>query len=208
MLYCICLVSNHVHDLLEPAQPADLPRLMHWLNWYSARCFHRMLRRTGHFWERRSHRSGFDRDDHVRAAKRSAPSMAILGLLASRPVFFYRSSNDASSAHLSEDGLTQGPPAFLTLAETLDECSARDRNCCRQDRPETKTKPRDTSSWGSQRLPQLSRKRGPEPSEPPVRPGFGCQVTEPRCPPARAAVVPAWEQAQAPARAVVRGPSP
>ncbi|MBV8316921.1 MAG: hypothetical protein JOZ53_18435 [Planctomycetaceae bacterium] len=128
--------------------------------------------------------------------------------------FFYRSSNDASSARLSEDGLTQGPPAFLTLTQgppaflTLDECSARYRNFCRQDRPETKPKPRDTSGWGSQQLPQLSRERGPEPSEPPVPPGFGCPVTEPRCPQARAAVVPAWEQAQAPARAVVRGPSP
>ena len=66
-LYALCLMSNHVHYLLEPAQPADLPRLMHWLNWYSARCFNRLLRRTGHFWERRYHSSGFARDDHVRA---------------------------------------------------------------------------------------------------------------------------------------------
>jgi REP element-mobilizing transposase RayT len=106
-------MGNHVHDLLEPAQPAVLPRLMHWLNWYSALCFNRMLRRTGQSRERRYHRSGFARDDHVRADKRSAPSMAIPGLLGSRPAFFYRSSDDASSARLSEDGLTQGPPGLL-----------------------------------------------------------------------------------------------
>ena len=176
-------MSNHVHYLLEPAQTGQLPRLMHWLNWYSARCFNRMLRRTGHFWERRYHSSGFARDDHVRALNtlryiRGNPRAA--GIQTS---FFYRYSNYASYARLSEDGLTQWHPAFLTLAETLDECSARYRNFCRQYRPETKPKPRDTSGWGSQRLPQLSRRRGSEPPGSPVLPGFGCQVTAAPVPP-------------------------
>ncbi len=121
--------------------------------------------------------------------------------LASRPVFFYRYSNYASYARLSEDGLTQWHPAFLTLADTLDECSARYRNFCRQDRPEAKPQPRDTSGWGSQRLPQLPRRRGSKPPDSPVLPGFGCQVTAPRFPPDMAAVVHAWDQAQAPAGA-------
>ena len=99
-LYALCLISNHVHDLLEPAQPADLPRLMHWLNWYSARCFNRMLRRTGHFWERRYHGSGFARDDHVRALN---PLRSIHGNPRAAGIqtsFFYRYSNDASYARL------------------------------------------------------------------------------------------------------------
>jgi hypothetical protein len=28
---------------------------MHWLNWYTAMCFNRMMNRTGHFWEKRYH---------------------------------------------------------------------------------------------------------------------------------------------------------
>ena len=198
-LYALCLMSNHVHYLLEPAQPADLPRLMHWLNWYSARCFNRLLRRTGHFWERRYHSSGFARDDHVRALNTLRYIHGNPRAAGIQTSFFYRYSNYASYAHLSEDGLTQWHPAFLTLAETLDECSARYRNFCRQYRPESKPKPRDTSGWGSQRLPQLSRRRGSEPPDSPVLPGFGCQVTAPRFPPPpeMAAVVRAWEQAQA-----------
>ena len=31
-LYALCLMSNHVHYLLEPKQPQDLPKIMHWLN--------------------------------------------------------------------------------------------------------------------------------------------------------------------------------
>ena len=38
-LYALCIMSNHVHYLLEPAQPDDLPKIMHWLNWYTAMCF-------------------------------------------------------------------------------------------------------------------------------------------------------------------------
>jgi putative transposase len=42
-LYALCITSNHVHYLLEPVQPDDLPMVMHWLNWYTAMCFNRML---------------------------------------------------------------------------------------------------------------------------------------------------------------------
>jgi putative transposase len=35
-LFGICVMSNHVHYMIRPARPADMPRLMHWLNWYSA----------------------------------------------------------------------------------------------------------------------------------------------------------------------------
>jgi len=35
-LYGLCIMSNHVHYLLEPQEPNDLPKIMHWLNWYTA----------------------------------------------------------------------------------------------------------------------------------------------------------------------------
>ena len=52
-LYALCIMSNHVHYLLEPADPQDLPHIMHWLNWYTPMCSNRMLNRIGHFWEQR-----------------------------------------------------------------------------------------------------------------------------------------------------------
>ena len=36
-------MSNHIHYLIEPIQPDDLPKIMHFLNWYTAMCFNRML---------------------------------------------------------------------------------------------------------------------------------------------------------------------
>jgi len=35
-LYALCIMSNHVHYLLEPVEPEDLPKIMHWLNWSTA----------------------------------------------------------------------------------------------------------------------------------------------------------------------------
>ncbi len=65
-LYALCIMSNHGHYLLEPQQPEDLPKIMHWLNWYTAMCFNRMLNRTGHFWEKRYHSTGFPNTDYRR----------------------------------------------------------------------------------------------------------------------------------------------
>lgn len=66
-LYALCIMSNHVHYLIEPAQADDIPNIMHWLNWYTAMCFNRMLNRTGHFWEKRYHCTGFAANDTRRA---------------------------------------------------------------------------------------------------------------------------------------------
>lgn len=37
-LYALCIMSNHIHYLLEPAQPDGLPKIMHWY-WYTAMSF-------------------------------------------------------------------------------------------------------------------------------------------------------------------------
>ena len=51
-----------------------MPRLMHWLNWYSAMLLNRLLRRRGHFWERRYHAVAVpDRDTGQLAGERSCP---------------------------------------------------------------------------------------------------------------------------------------
>jgi putative transposase len=60
-------MSNHIHYLIEPAQPDDLPKIMHWLNWYTAMCFNRMLNPTGNFWEKRYFCDGFWPWDKERA---------------------------------------------------------------------------------------------------------------------------------------------
>ncbi len=38
-LHALCIMSNHVHYLLAPKEPHDLPRIMQWLNGFTAMGF-------------------------------------------------------------------------------------------------------------------------------------------------------------------------
>src|SRR5262249_6743218 len=88
-------------------------------------------------------------------------------------------------ARLTDDGLTQWHPVFLTLGETLAACSARYRAFCARYQPTAKH--HQPSRWGSRWLPQVARRRNALPyAEQPLLPGCGCQVTEPLFPPALA----------------------
>jgi putative transposase len=111
-LYALCIMSNHVHYLIGPKQPEDLPKIMHLLNWYTAMCFNRILKRTGHFWEKRYFAEGFPVDDKDRALNtlryiHGNPKAAKM-----RTTFFYEFSNYGSYEKLTNDGLTQWHPAF------------------------------------------------------------------------------------------------
>ena len=153
-LYALCIMSNHIHYLLEPAQPEDLPRIMHWLNWYTAMCFNRMLNRTGHFWEKRYHSTGFPNTDYRRALNTLRYIHANPKAANIQQGFFYDYSNYGSYERLTEDGLTQWHPAFMALGATLDICAAAYRKFCQRYKP----KPERRNHWGSQKLAGLRLK--------------------------------------------------
>ena len=149
-LYALCIMSNHVHYLIEPKQPEDLPKIMHFLNWYTAMCFNRMLKRTGHFWEKRYFAEGFPVDDKDRALNtlryiHGNPKAAKM-----RTTFFYEFSNYGSYEKLTNDGLTQWHPAFLQLGTTLEDCAQKYRGFCIRYQP--KSKPAKKCPWGSRLL--------------------------------------------------------
>ncbi|MBE9029019.1 transposase [filamentous cyanobacterium LEGE 11480] len=156
-LYGLCIMSNHVHYLLEPREPEDLPRLMHWLNWYTAMCFNRMLNRTGHFWEKRYHSTGFPNSDYRRALNTLRYIHGNPKVAAMQQGFFYDFSNYGIYDRLTEDGLTQWHPAFLALAASLELCAAAYRKFCRRYQP--KPKPPKRHRWGSKLLGKI-RARG------------------------------------------------
>ena len=156
-LYALCIMSNHIHYLLEPSQPEDLPKIMHWLNWYTAMCFNRMLKRTGHFWEKRYHSSGFEKTDYQRALNTLRYIHANPKAAKMQQGFFYDFSNYGIHDRLSDDGLTQWHPAFLSLGKSLDECAAKYRKFCRKYKPKAKSESR--YHWGSKLLPKVLKAR-------------------------------------------------
>ena len=156
-LYALCIMSNHIHYLLEPSIPEDLPKIMHWLNWYTAMCFNQMLNRTGHFWEKRYHSTGFENTDKKRALNTLRYIHANPKAANIQSGFFYDFSNYGTYDRLTDDGLTQWHPAFLSLGKTLDECAQNYRGFCRKYKSRPKSQRR--RRWGSRFLPKVKKKK-------------------------------------------------
>jgi len=154
-LYGICIMSNHVHYLIEPVNPEDLPKIMDCLNWYTAMCFNRMLNRTGHCWEKRYHSTGFPKNDFRRALNTLRYIHANPKAAGMQTGFFYDFSNYGCYERLSNDGISQWHPAFLSLAASLEECAADYRCFCQNYRP--KPKPEKHYFWGTKLLPKLKK---------------------------------------------------
>jgi len=155
-LYALCIMSNHVHYLMEPQQPEDLPKIMHWLNWYTAMSFNQMMNRTGHFWEKRYHSTGFPNTDTRRALNTLRYIHANPKAANMQQGWFYDFSNYGTYDRLTQDGLTQWHPAFLALGATLDLCVEAYRRLCKKYKP--KPKPERKRRWGSQKLAALRQK--------------------------------------------------
>ena len=155
-LYGLCIMSNHVHYLLEPLESEDLPRIMHWLNWYTAMCFNRILKRVGHFWEKRYHSTGFENTDKERALNTLRYIHANPKAAKINQGFFYDFSNYGIHERLSDDGLTQWHPAFLSLGNTIEECAEKYKGFCLRYKP--KAKAQQKSHWGSKLLAGISFK--------------------------------------------------
>lgn len=163
-LYALCIMSNHVHYLIEPGEPEELSKIMHWINWYTAMCFNRMLNRTGHFWEKRYHATGFANTDRKRALNtlryiHGNPKAANV-----QQGFFYDFSNYGTYDRLKQDGITQWHPVFFTLGRTLEECATKYRNFCQKYRP--KPKPETVNHWGSKLLVKMKVKGKPKKHSP------------------------------------------
>lgn len=157
-LYGLCVMSNHVHYLIEPQKAQDLPKIMHGLNWYTAMCFNRMLNRTGHFWEKRYHSTGFANSETRRALNTLRYIHANPKAAQMQAGFFYDFSNYGIHDRPGDDGITQWHPAFLSLGNTLDECAAKYRKFCQKYRPQPK--PETKNHWGSKLLAGLTAKKG------------------------------------------------
>jgi len=156
-LYCLCIMSNHIHYLIEPQKTEDIPKIMHYLNWFSAMCFNRMLNRTGHFWEKRYHSTSFSNSDLRRGLNTLRYIHANPQAAGMQKGFFYDFSNYGVYERLGDDGLTTWHPAFLALGENLTECSEKYRKFCYQYQPQEKKS--KGFHWGSKLLPKLARKK-------------------------------------------------
>ena len=120
--------------------------------------------RTGHFWEKRYHSTGFPNTDQCRALNTLRYIHANPKTAGMQQGFFYDFSNYGTHDRLSNDGITQWHPAFLQLGRNLEECAAKYRGFCRKYRPQSK--PQKKNHWGSRLLAGMKIKGKPKKSSP------------------------------------------
>ncbi len=156
-LYGLCVMSNHVHYLLKPQKPEDLPKIMHWINWFTAMCFNRLLNRTGHFWEKRYYSAGFPNTDYRRVLNTLRYIHANPKAANMQQGWFYDFSNYGIYDRLSQDGISQWHLAFLALGTTLEICAAAYRKFCKKYRPKPKAEKK--SYWGKKLLAGLKLRK-------------------------------------------------
>jgi putative transposase len=157
-LYAVCLMANHLHLLLHPDDASQLPRLMHWIGWYSAMALNRLSGRCGHFWEARYYATAIAPKDHRRVLNTLRYIHANPKAAGVRKGFYDPYSNYGHYGRLASDGISEWHPSFLQLAPTLKGCSKCYERFCQRYCHQSKGAPK--CHWGSRMLKRLVEASG------------------------------------------------
>jgi len=152
-LYGVCLMANHLHLLIRPDDASQLPRLMHWISWYSAMALNRLSGRCGHFWEVKYFATAIAPKDHRMALNTLRYIHANPMAAGIRKGFYDPYSNYGHYSRLECDGISEWHPSFLTLVPMLNGCSKRYERFCQQYRHYAKGSLK--CHWGSRMLKRL-----------------------------------------------------
>ncbi|MFA5356000.1 MAG: transposase [Candidatus Omnitrophota bacterium] len=63
-LFCYCLMPNHIHLILQPKQPENLPILMQGITQTYTTWFNKKYRKVGHLWQGRFKSMIIQKDDY------------------------------------------------------------------------------------------------------------------------------------------------
>ncbi len=117
-VYAYCLMTNHVHLLIDPGSDArNLSALMKCLAGRHSRRMNRVLERSGSMWEGRFHCSPIETDRYLLTCGRYIDLNPVRAALVSRPEDFKWSSYRAR-AGIEECGWLDPDPALMNLASS------------------------------------------------------------------------------------------
>jgi putative transposase len=114
-LFAYTLMSNHIHLLLEAPELDVLGRPLRWFMTETAKAFHRMRSRSGHFWERRYRACLVEEDLYALAALRYMDRNPVRAGLVEEPVS-YPWTSCAVYAIGARSELITLHPSYLSLS--------------------------------------------------------------------------------------------
>ena len=113
-LFGYTLMSNHIHLLLQSPDTDALGRPMRWFMTQTAKAFHRLRNRRGHFWERRFRACLVEDDLYALAALRYMDGNPVRAGIVEDPAI-YAWSSCASYALGATNRLIRFHPSYLGL---------------------------------------------------------------------------------------------
>ncbi len=114
-LFAYVLMSNHIHLLLESPAEDVLGRPLRWFMTQTAKTFHRLRQRSGHFWERRYRACLVEDDLYVLAALRYMDRNPVRARIVEEPET-YAWSSCASYALGASNSIIQYHPSYMGLS--------------------------------------------------------------------------------------------
>ena len=114
-LYAYTLMSNHVHLLLQAPEHDALGRPVRWLLTETAKAFHKIRARRGHFWERRYRACLVEDDVYALAALRYLDRNPVRAGLVEDPILYPWSSCAAYACGTPSQVITFHP-SYLALS--------------------------------------------------------------------------------------------
>lgn len=115
-VYAYTLMSNHVHLLLQAPEVIRLGRPLRWFLTQSAKAYHKMHPRRGHFWEHRYRAVLIADDPHALAALRYLDRNPVRAGIVEDPTRYVWSSCAAYALGVANSMITFHP-TFLGLSQ-------------------------------------------------------------------------------------------
>ena len=114
-LFAYTLMSNHIHLLLQSPAEDVLGRPLRWFMTQTAKSFHRLRNRSGHFWERRYRACLVEDDLYALAALRCMDRNPVRAGIVEDPATYPWSSCGSYVSGVS-NGLIHFHPSYLGLS--------------------------------------------------------------------------------------------
>jgi putative transposase len=160
-IFAYTLMSSHIHLLLQAPAADALGRPLGWFMTQTAKTFHRLRSRSGHFWERRYRACLVEDDLYALAALRYMDRNPVRAGIVEDPLT-YAWSSCASYAKGTPNRLIQFHPSYLGLSPYA-KVRQRNYRAILGPSPDPQLDGRD-SRWTSQRAvgrPEFLRRHNP-----------------------------------------------
>lgn len=134
-IYAYCLMSNHVHLLIQPTRPQTLSKFMQSITTAHTKLHHNKYKTAGHLWQGRFKNPVVQTDNYLIECLKYIECNPVRANIVQIPLHYKWSSIRFHLGLDSNNKLLDLDPAFLSLGHSQQECQERYLRFVQQDTP-------------------------------------------------------------------------